>query len=94
MLKKTTDQTARMRRLIWVFVGRACQNGHFLTMPLYVKFILSSQIKESKQKIKLALDGLHYYRTYDRMYLWYVLLIVCFLVALIHFTDNDSESFM
>ena len=27
-----SDQTARKRRLIWVFAGRTCQNLHFLTL--------------------------------------------------------------
>ena len=29
-----SDQTARMRRLIWVFVGRTCQKVRFLTVRL------------------------------------------------------------
>ena len=27
-----SDQTARMRRLIWVFVGRTCEKVRFLTL--------------------------------------------------------------
>ena len=29
-----TDQTARIRRLIWIFVGRTSQKVHFLPLPL------------------------------------------------------------
>ena len=29
-----SDQTARMRRLIWIFAGRTCSKGRFLTSPL------------------------------------------------------------
>ena len=29
-----SDQTARMRRLIWIFDGRTCQRVRFLTMRL------------------------------------------------------------
>ena len=29
-----SDQTARMRRLIWVFIGRTCKKVHFLTLLL------------------------------------------------------------
>ena len=34
MRTSKTDQTARMRRLIWVFVWRSCQNVSFLTIRL------------------------------------------------------------
>ena len=33
-VNKDSDQTARMRRLIWVVVGRTCQKEHFITLRL------------------------------------------------------------
>ena len=34
-----SDQTARMRSLIWVFVGRTCQKLHFLTFWLIISYV-------------------------------------------------------
>ena len=41
------DQTARMRRLIWVFVGRICQKVRFRTF-LLICVLTSSDRKERK----------------------------------------------
>ena len=34
-----SDQTARMRRLIWVFFGRTCQKVRFLTLRLIYQYM-------------------------------------------------------
>ena len=34
--KEDSDQTARMRRLIWVFIGHTFQKVRFLTMGPYI----------------------------------------------------------
>ena len=38
---KDSDQTAQMRRLIWVFVGCTCRTVHFLTLKLIYFFIIT-----------------------------------------------------
>ena len=35
-----SDQTARMRRLIWIFVGHTCQKGRFLILRLICKLLV------------------------------------------------------
>ena len=35
-----SHQTARMRSLTWVFVGRTCQNGRFLTSRLFMHSLM------------------------------------------------------
>ena len=42
-----TYQTARMRRLIWVFVGRTCQKVRFLTL----RFMFSRQSKVQERSL-------------------------------------------
>ena len=47
-----SDQTVRMRRLIWVFVGRTCQRARFLMFRLkyilWVSVIVTASVKRFK----------------------------------------------
>ena len=42
-----TNQTARMRRLIWVFIGRTCQKVRFLTLriPYLLTLVLLNKLR-------------------------------------------------
>ena len=60
-----------MRRLIYISRILGCLYPLLTeTNMSFKKLALFFQIEECKRKIKLAIDGLHYYRTYDRMTLW------------------------
>ena len=45
-----SNQTARMRRLIWIFVGRTCQKVRFLTMRhIYFNWYTLRHVRRERQ---------------------------------------------
>ena len=43
-----SEQAARMRRLIWVFVGRTWQKVHFLILRIKLTFLLEKYIRKTR----------------------------------------------
>ena len=53
---ENSDQTARMRRLIWIFTGRTCTKGRFLMLRLIqcitmMTFPFLNEVRENSNKI-------------------------------------------